>query len=127
MLDSTNALKWAGLAAAVEAVATGVVLIITPQLFARLVFAAAFSSAGQALGRLAGIALIGLAIATWPSPMPANQPAATVRALLVYNLLATIYLIYLGLATNLTGILLWPAVAMHAILTVLLSRAWKGT
>jgi len=81
VLDSTNALKWAGLAAAVEAVATGVVLIITPQLFARLVFAAAFSSAGQALGRLAGIALIGLAIATWPSPMPANQPAAPVRAL----------------------------------------------
>jgi hypothetical protein len=59
--------------------------------------------------------------------MPANQPAATVRALLVYNLLATIYLIYLGFATNLTGILLWPAVAMHAILTVLLGRAWKGT
>jgi hypothetical protein len=123
---TSPSLKWAGLAAAVETAATGIILIISPQLFARLVFAKAFSAVGQGLGRLAGIALIGLAIATWPTPMPANQPAAAVRALLAYNLLATIYLAYLGLATDLTGILLWPAVVMHAIFTVLLGWAWKG-
>jgi hypothetical protein len=59
-----NVVKWAGLAAAIEAAATGVVLIITPPLFARLIFGAAFSEAAQALGRLTGIALIRFAMAT---------------------------------------------------------------
>jgi hypothetical protein len=123
----TRVLKWAGPAAAIEAAATGLVLIITPLLFARLIFGATFSPAGQALGRLTGIALIGFALATWPAPMPANQPTSALRALLVYNLLATIYLGYLGLASSLTEIMFWPAVAMRAAFTVLLGHAWLAS
>jgi len=35
-----------------------------------------------------------------------------------------LYLIYLGLGGQWPGILLWPAVAVHAVLTILLARAW---
>lgn len=116
-----NAVKWPVLIAAGEAGATGLVLMISPPLFGRLIFSAELSEAGQALGRLAGIALVGFALATWTAPAAASQPPA--RALLMYNLLATIYLGYLGVATTLIGILLWPAVALHAVLLILLGRA----
>ena len=36
----------------------------------------------------------------------------------------TLYLAYLGFAGGLNGILLWPAVVLHAVLSVLLARAW---
>jgi hypothetical protein len=36
-----------------------------------------------------------------------------------------LYLAYLGFA-GLSGILLWPAVVLHAILTTLLSRELRG-
>lgn len=119
-----NAVKWAVIAAAVEAAATGLVLFIRPSLFAWLVFNAEFSDAGQALARLAAFALLGVALATWPTPAAASHVATAVRALLIYNVLATIYLLYVGIGGQLTGILLWPAVALHAIISLLLGRAW---
>jgi hypothetical protein len=39
-----------------------------------------------------------------------------------YNVLITIYLAYLGIATGLAGMLLWPAVALHAVLSIALVR-----
>jgi hypothetical protein len=53
---------------------------------------------------------------------PHGPRLAIARALLIYNLLATIYLDYLAVATQLTGILLWPAIAGHGVLAVLLAR-----
>jgi hypothetical protein len=122
MLNGAKAAKWTVRAAAVETAATGLVLFVRPQLFAWLVFGGEFSDAGQALGRLTAIVLLALALATWPTP--AATAALSVRALLIYNLLATIYLVYVGVGGQLTGVLLWPAVALHAILTLLLGRAW---
>ena len=130
MLRRVDAEKWALLAATVEAGATGLVLFIQPQWFAWLVFGTEFSEAGNALGRLAAIALFGLALATWPAPAALSRPASSVRALLIYNVLATIYLLYLGIGGQVTGILLWPATALHAIFALLLGRTWlaaRGT
>ena len=111
-------------ASAVEAAATGLILFVRPLWFAWLVFGAEFSDAGLALGRLTAIALLGLALATWPTPGATSQPASSVRALLIYNMLATIYLVYVGVGGRLTGILLCPATALHAIFSILLGRAW---
>jgi hypothetical protein len=44
--------------------------------------------------------------------------------MLTYGALVTLYLAYLGLVGGFTGILLWPAVVVHALLTILLARAW---
>lgn len=113
--------KWALPAAAVEAAATGLILFVRPQVFAWLVFGAEFSESGNALGRLTAIAMLGLVLATWPKPA---ATASSIRALLIYNLLATLYLVYVGIGGQLTGILLWPAVALHAIFSILLGRIW---
>jgi hypothetical protein len=117
--------RWIIVVAALEAAATGLVLIIIPSLFGWLILSAELSEAGQALGRLAGIVLLAFGLACWPPPAAANQAASAVRALLIYNLLATIYLLYLGIGGKLVGMLLWPAVALHAILTILVARVWR--
>jgi hypothetical protein len=40
--------------------------------------------------------------------------------MLTYGALVTVLLAYLGFAGSLTGVLLWPAVVLHLILTALL-------
>lgn len=40
--------------------------------------------------------------------------------MLTYSLLVTLYLLYLGVRGEWVGPLLWPAVAAHAVLTMLL-------
>ena len=50
--------------------------------------------------------------------------------MLIYSAAVTLYLAYVGLAGGFAGVLLWPAVVLHAILTALLTRAAtsdKGT
>jgi hypothetical protein len=108
-------------AAAVEA-ATGVALMIDPPLVTRLLLGDEVSGAGVALGRVAGFALLSLGLACWPETVAVNTPAP--RALLTYNLLATLYFAYLGIGGQWVGSLLWPAVGIHAVLTFLLARAW---
>jgi hypothetical protein len=113
------------LVAAAEAAATGLILMVSPSLFGWLVLGAGLSEPGQALGRLAGIALFSFGLACWPGSEAVKQATSGIRALLIYNLLATIYLSYLGVAANLGGLLLWPAVALHVTLSILLVRAWR--
>ena len=110
-------MKWVPTAAAIEAAVTGLILLLSPVLFGRLILASELSEPGQAIGRLAGIALIGFALTSWPDP----SARSITRAMLTYNLLATIYLFYLGIAGKSVGVLLWPAVALHLLFTVLLT------
>jgi len=110
-------MKWVTTAVAVEIAATGLILVLSPFLFGRLVLGGELSEPGQALGRLAGIALLGLALTSWPDP--SARPVA--RAMLAYNLLATVYLGYLGIMGKLVGVLLWPAVVLHLLFTALLA------
>jgi len=112
---------WIRVAAGVEVV-TGLVLIIYPPLFGRLVFGAEFSAAGKALGRLAGFALLALALVFWPGLGAERKSAA--RALILFSLLSAIYLVHLGVGSGPAGILLWPAAAVHAALTILLAWTW---
>ena len=47
--------------------------------------------------------------------------------MLLYCTFVTLYLAYLGFAGGLAGVLLWPAVALHVVLSILLGRAWLAT
>jgi hypothetical protein len=109
------------LCAAIE-IATGLALIIRPSALAWLLLGTDLSEAGQALGRIAGMALLALGWASWPSEQPAKGSAPPLP-LLIYNVLITIYLAYLGAFEGLMGMLLWPAVALHAVLSIVLVRA----
>jgi hypothetical protein len=112
---------WVAVAAAVE-VMTGVGLIIRPTLLVWLLFGTELSGGGQALGRLTGFALLALVLACW-SGIGAEARSA-LRALLLFSLLTTIYLRLSGGGRELVVILLWPAAAGHAVLTILLARSW---
>ncbi len=101
--------------AAVSEAATGVAVLIAPSLVGQLLFGAELTGVAVTMARVAGIALIGLGIACWPGP--------PLVGMLTYGAVVALYLAYVGLAGGLAGILLWPAVVLHVMLTALLARA----
>ena len=111
-----------GVAAAIEAV-TGLLLLIVPHLFVTLLLGADVTGAAIVIARVAGIALFSLGVSCWFGRLEANGGWA-LAAMLLYNVLVTIYLAGVGFGTELAGALLWPATAVHALLTGLLGSAW---
>ena len=100
--------------AAVSEAATGLALLMLPSLAGQLLFGAELTGIALTVARVTGIALIALGVACWPG--------TPLVGMLIYSAAVTLYLAYLGLAGGLTGILLWPAVVLHATLTVFLAR-----
>jgi len=100
---------------AVAEAATGVALVIVPSLVGRLLLGEELAGVALAVARVAGIALIALAIACWPGK--------ALVGMLTYSAAVALYLLYLGVRGNGVGPLLWPAVALHGVLSVLLARA----
>jgi len=98
--------------------ATGLAVMLAPGLVAQLILGADVAGAGVAYGRLLGVSLLALVIACWPHGDGIPRPA--LHAVLAYNLLAALYLAWLGVAHHSMGILLWPAVAEHALVAALL-------
>jgi hypothetical protein len=101
--------------AAVVEVATGMALLIVPSLVGRLLFGAEFTGVANPAARVTGIALLALGVGCWPG-------STALCGMLTYGALATLYLAYLGVIGEWVGPLLWPAVVLHGILTVLLAR-----
>jgi hypothetical protein len=100
--------------------ATGLVVVLAPGLVAQLLFGLDVTGAGVAFGRLLGVTLLTLVLACWPDAVAPGGTRAALRAVLAYNALAAAYLAYLGIAHHPMGILLWPAVAEHALVAALL-------
>ena len=101
--------------AAVSEAATGVALLIVPSLVGQLLFGAELTGIAITVARVTGIALIALGVACWPG--------TPLVGMLTYSAAVTLFLAYGGFSGGLTGILLWPAVVLHVILTALLIRA----
>ena len=110
--------KLLALAAIAEAT-TGLALLVVPSLVGRLLFDAEIVGVGVIMSRLAGIALIGLGVACWPG----SDTRQASHGMVTYSVLAMLYLIYIGVGGEWVGLLLWPAVVLHAVLTLLLARA----
>lgn len=90
-------------------------MLIVPSLVGQLLLGQELAGTAIPVARVAGIALISLAVAFWPGP--------ALLGMLTYNMAVTLFLAYLGFAGS-VGVLLWPAVALHAILSVVLAFAW---
>ena len=103
--------------AACGEIATGVALLAVPSLVGRLLLGADLSGIAIRVARVLGISLIALGIACWP-----GTPRL---GMLTYSAAVALYLGYVGFAGGFTGILMWPVVILHLILTVLL--AWPST
>ena len=107
------------LTAFIEA-ATGLGLICVPAVIVRLLLGSELLSAGIPLGRLAGVALLSLGIACWLASSDTQSCAArgVVTAMALYNIGAVLVLGTAGLLSQPVGIGLWPAVILHAVMTV---------
>jgi len=101
--------------AAASEIAGGVAFLLLPALAGRLLLGEEMAGAANVFARAFGIALIGLGIACWPGP--------PIAGMLAYSVVVTLFLAFVGLAGGMSGVLLWPAVVLHAVLTVLL--AWE--
>ena len=105
--------------AAVSETATGAGLLVAPALVGQLLFGVELNGIAVTVARVTGIALIALGVACWPgTPMV---------GMLTYGAGVALYLSWVGLAGGMTGILLWPAVILHAILTALLIRSSRSS
>ncbi|MFZ1641403.1 MAG: hypothetical protein WAV07_08175 [Candidatus Contendobacter sp.] len=111
--------------AAVVEVGTGLVLMIDPAIVVTLLLGAEVSGVGMLLGRCFGIALLALGLACWPGQSRAESGAPAFWAMLTYNGLIALYLADLGTVGRLGGVLLWPGVALHAIVALLLIWTWR--
>jgi hypothetical protein len=101
--------------AGVSEAATGLALLIVPSLVGRLLLGEELTGIAMTVARVAGIAMIALGVACWPG--------TPLIGMLIYSAAVTVYLACIGFAGGFTGILLWPAVVLHVILTILLARA----
>jgi hypothetical protein len=91
----------------------GLALLTVPSLVGQLLFGQEVTGVAIALARVIGITLIALGVGCWPGP--------ALVGILTYSTVVALYLAYLGFAGGLTGILLWPAVGLHVVLSALLT------
>ena len=101
--------------------ATGLCLLVLPAiLFSVLLGLDQASVEAIFIGRLTGAALLAVGIASWVARTDARTPAqlGLLTGILTYNAAATLLLAYAGAVLKMTGVLLWPAVVLHAILAV---------
>jgi hypothetical protein len=99
---------------------TGAILLAYPPIVVRLLFGAEIGGAGIFMSRLAGVALLGLGVACWPG----KTSLQALYGMLTYSVIAALYLIVVGLS-GAAGGLLWPAVVVHAALSVILLWMWS--
>jgi hypothetical protein len=102
--------------AAIEA-AAGLGLVVLPGVAVKLLLGADISGAAVPLGRVAGIALLALGLASWLARGQAASALTTARAMLLYNCGVAAILGAAGVS-GMTGVLLWPAVALHVLMAV---------
>jgi hypothetical protein len=100
--------------AAVAEVATGLALLTVPSLVGQVLLGVEFAGVTIPVARVTGIALIGLGVACWPGP--------PIIGMVIYSAAVALYLSYVGFAEGWAGVFLRPAVALHVILTALLTR-----
>ena len=103
------------LTAIVEGVA-GLTLLLIPTVAVSVLLGVPLDTPGGLVtARIAGAALIALAVACWQARNGERGSASTgvVEAMLLYNFAATVVLVYAGTRLELRSSLLWPAIVLH--------------
>ena len=101
--------------------AAGVCLLFLPAVvFAVLLGITQATNEAIFIGRLTGAALLALGIASWIARTDTRSPAhvGLLTGIFIYNMAATTLIGLAGAVLKMVGVLLWPAVILHAILAV---------
>jgi hypothetical protein len=119
-MHATNRMLFLVVTALVEA-ATGFCLLFLPAvLFVILLGLEQAAVDAIFVGRIAGAALLAIGIASWMARNDTRTPAqrGLLTGILIYDAAAAMLLAYAGAVLEMSGVLLWPAVVLHAILAV---------
>ena len=106
---------------AVFEVATGLALLAAPSMTVSILLGAELEApAGAIAGRIAGAALVALAIICWRARRGERDGVATgvVAGMFFYNVATALIVAYAGSALGLHSPFMWPVIAMHAVLAV---------
>ena len=101
--------------------AAGLTLMFSPPLAAGLLLGAALDApAALIVGRMTGAALLSLGAACWLArdDAPSRAGRGLLAAMLLYNCASVAVLANASAGLRLVGALMWPAVALHAVLAV---------
>ncbi len=100
---------------------TAFILLVFPSLITKLLFGATLDTPiALIVARVAGAAILALAVACWFARKDGINSAANglVVAMLLYNTSITLLLIYAALVLSLSGIGLWPVTLTHGAMSV---------
>ena len=101
--------------------AGGFALAASPSLLIPLLIGSPLDiRSGSVVGRLAGVAVLTLGLVCWlaRNDQQSRVTAGPVAAMLFYNVAVATVLVYARLGLDLSGIGLWPTVALHAALAL---------
>lgn len=96
----------------------GLVLIAMPSLLSGILFGVALETpVALTVARMAGAAVLSLAVACWfaRNDRQGHVAKGLVSAMLLYNTAIAIVLAYAAIGLMLAGISLWPAVLLHLV------------
>jgi len=96
-------------------------LLFVPNVLADLLLGTTLDGpAALTVARIAGAGLFALGVACWLGRTDVSSVAGQglTRAMALYNLAAVLVLGYAGLQFHAVGILLWPAVIVHAVMAI---------
>ena len=99
----------------------GVMLLASPALVVAFLLGVSLDApAASIVGRVAGAALLSLAGACWLArdDGPSRARRGLVAAMLLYNCAAGAVLANAAVGVRFVGVLMWPAVVVHAVLAV---------
>jgi hypothetical protein len=108
-------------ASAIVEILTGLAFLAAPILFVGLLLGSGLGPTGVAVARVLGIGLLSLGVAGWESPGQDIRLASR-AGLCIYNVGAAVVLVIFGTYGGMSGILLWPAVVLHALIGVMMLR-----
>jgi hypothetical protein len=76
--------------------------------------------AALTVARVGGAGLLALGVACWLARVDTQSPTTRglVAAMLLYDVAAVAILAFAGIGFGLRGVALWPAVVLHAVMTI---------
>jgi hypothetical protein len=101
--------------------ATGLALLAAPAVLAQLLLGGILDTpVALTVARVAGAGLVALGIACWQASHDTGSRAArgVAGAVAFYNIVAVAILAFASIGFGLRGVALWPAIILHAIMTV---------